>query len=157
MSDPDFGDQELYELTVAQATESLNAFLTKEEAVFRTLKVDYLNLDYSRASVVQLFEHIVSKEFDRGDVNGDSNKVWYLRVAYYFGESLRKASNHLHWGVGAIDSAEENHPVIAGFQDKTQAALITVARNVLVAVAVGGEPFRRVERAVDAWFRAARE
>ena len=156
MHDPDLDNKELYELTTEQATELLHEFLAKEEAVFRELKVDGIELNYSRDSVVEFFKYVLMKEFDKADVKGSSNNIWYLRLAYYFGEALRKASNHLHWAIGRIGSAEENHPVIAGFEDETQAPLIAVARNILVAVAVDGEPFRRIERAVDAWFRSAR-
>jgi hypothetical protein len=80
-----------------------------------------------------------------------------MRLAYYFGESLRRTSNHLHWAIGRKNRAQENHPVITGFADKTQAPLITIARNVLNAVAVSGEPFARIDGAVDAWFEAARK
>jgi hypothetical protein len=159
MEDPfaNFEGKELYELTVAQATELLNAFLTKEEAVFRELKIEGVNLDYSRDSVVQLFDYVVNEEFDKNDVKSSSNNIWFLRLAYYFGESLRRASNHLYWAIGKRGSAEENHPVITGFADKTQAALIMVAQNIVEAVAVDGENFRRIERAVDAWFGTDRQ
>lgn len=159
MKDPfaAFEDKELYELTTAQATELLNAFLATEEAVFRDLKIEGLILDYSRDSVVRLFEYVVSKEFDRTDIKAASNKDWYMRLAYYFGESLRRASNHLNWAIGKKNRAHENHPVITGFADKTEAPVITVARVSVKAVAVNGEPLGRIERAVDAWFDAARK
>jgi hypothetical protein len=152
-----FEGKELYELTAAQATELLNAFLATEEAVFRELKIEGLVLDYSRDSVVRLFEHVVNKEFDRNDIKSNSNKDWYMRLAYYFGESLRRASNHLRWAIGRKNRAQENHPVVTGFADKTQAPLITIARNSIEVVAIDGEPKSRIERAVDAWFEAARK
>jgi hypothetical protein len=135
MNDSEFDGKKLYELTTAQATELLHAFLTKEEAVFRELKIDGINLDHSRDSVVRLFEHVLAHQFDSNDANAPSNNVWFLRLAYYFGESLCRVSNHLRWAIGKVGTAEENHPVIAGFGDETEAALITIARNILVAVA----------------------
>jgi hypothetical protein len=152
-----FDGKELYELTADQATELLKAFLATEEAVFRNLKIEGLVLDYSRDSVVQLFEHVVSKAFDRTDIKGASNKDWYMRLAYYFGESLRRTSNHLNWAIGRKNRAQENHPVITGFANKTEAPLITIARNSVEVVAVDCEPFGRIERAVDAWFEAAKK
>jgi hypothetical protein len=159
MEDPfaAFEGKELYELNVAQATELLNAFLAKEEAVFRELKIEGINLDYSRDSVVQLFEHVVNNEFDRREMKSSSNNIWFLRLAYYFGESLCRTSNQLHWAIGRKNRAQENHPVITGFADKTQAPLIVIARNSVEVVAVDGEPFRRIEQAVDAWFGTDRQ
>lgn len=159
MKDPfsAYEGKELYKLTVAQATELLNAFLAREEEVFRGLKIEGIVLDYSRDSVVQLFEHVVNKEFHQNDIKGNPNEEWYMRLAYYFGESLRRTSNHLHWAIGKKNRAQENHPVIAGFADKTQAPLITIARNVMKAVVVGREPFFRIDNAIDAWFEAARK
>jgi hypothetical protein len=152
-----FEGKELYELTAAQATEVLKAFLATEEAVFRDLRIEGLALDFSRYSVLRLFEHIVTKEFDRIDINSATNKDWNMRLAYYFGESLRRACDHLVWATGRKNYAHENHPVIAGFENKTEAPLITIARNVVKAVAVSGEPFVRIERAVDFWYEAARQ
>jgi hypothetical protein len=159
MEDPfaAFEGKELYELTATQATELLNAFLATEEVVFRDLKIEGVALDYSRDSVVRLFEYVVTQEFDRTNIKGASNKDWYLRLAYYFGESLRRTSNHLHWAIGRKNRAQENHPVITGFADKTQAPLTTVARNSVEVVAIDGEPFARIESVVDFWYDAARK
>jgi hypothetical protein len=156
MNDSDFDSKELYELTAVQATELLTAFLEREETIFRGLMIEGIDLDYSRDSVIHLFEYVLAREFDRGDSKAPVNNIWFLRLAYYFGESLRKDSNHLYWTIGKAGTAEENHPVVAGFGDKTEAALIPIVRNILVAVAIDGEPFRRIQRAVDAWFRSAR-
>jgi hypothetical protein len=154
MEDPfaAFENKELYELTVAQARELLGAFLANEKKIFSELRINGINLDYSRDSVFRLFEYVISHEFDKNDPSSSSNNIWFLRLAYYFGESLRNESDNLHWAVGRRGSAEENHPVITGFADKSQAALITIVRNILVAVVVKGEPFQRIERAVEAWF-----
>lgn len=157
MSSADFEQKELYELTLEEAHAVLSKFLTTEEAAIAKLANTNHRLDLTRESLVRMFRHVVSNELDKDNVRAERNGVWFLRLAYYFGECLRKNAAHLFWTTGKVGTAFENHPVIAGFNNKLEAALITTVRNVVMAVVEDGEPFDRIEKAIDSWFRFAAE
>jgi hypothetical protein len=150
-----FFDKELYELSRAEAESVLNEFLFEERAVFATLKIKDVDLDYSRQSVVKLFKYAADEIASKVKKETEFDAVWSLRLAFYFGESLTRHSPKLRWGIGAIGFAQENHPVITGFKKKQEAPLIAVSRNIISAVVFDGEEFSRVIKAVDAWFDQA--
>ena len=151
----DIFEKELYELTPEQASEVLNAFLEEEREVFRTLKIEGINLDYSKDSVVRLFKHAINEIRASGKPESQYDHVWSLRLAYYFGEALKKIANSLEWGIGNPDYAFANHPVIAGFRKYQEAALITIAKNIITGVVFDGKGESIIIHAVDAWFEDA--
>jgi hypothetical protein len=153
----DIFEKELYDLTAEQAREVLNAFLQEEKEVFRTLKIEGINLDYSKESVISLFRHAIKEIRASEKPESQYDHAWTLRLAYYFGEALKRNSDKLKWAIGAADFAEENHPVITGFRMRQEAALVVIAKNLIFAVAFHGEEFGRITRAVDAWFEKAEE
>ena len=50
--------KELYELNATEANEILQQFLANEREVFRSLKLDSVELDYSKGSIIRLFEYV---------------------------------------------------------------------------------------------------
>ncbi len=153
----DIFEKELYELSTAEATDLLNAFLDAERKTFATIAIDSVTLNYSQASVLQFFD-CATQEVRRSVGAGKNiDRVLALRLAYYFGESLIRASNRLGWSIGESGFAQENHPVISGFSNGLEAAPIMIVRNLLSAVAIDGQPFSRIENAVNTWFKSAAE
>jgi hypothetical protein len=61
----------------------------------------------------------------------------------------------LKWSVGRVDTAFENHPVVSGFRSGVEAAVITICKNVMLAVAVDGAPETRIADAINYWFGEA--
>src|SRR5262245_20894990 len=100
MIDDSILGKELHELDPSQAAEILNQFLANEKEVFSTLRLNSLELDCSKGSVIKLFEYVISNEFNTENVRSEINSVWIGRIAYYFGEALRRFSNRLEWGIG---------------------------------------------------------
>jgi hypothetical protein len=157
--DPSVLDKELYELTEGQARQLLNAFLaTERNALGKEAGTTETILDYSSNSVARFFHYVIDRLVHQRPQQRESEiNIWSCRLAYYFGESLRRTSSHLSWTIGKADTAFENHPVIAGFHDGTEAPLITVAKNVVLSVIEDAGPLNRVDRAVNSWFGAARQ
>lgn len=153
--DPLF-DKELYELSAAQAQEILRRFLELEKQKFAKIKFEGISLDYSKESVINVFYYVMNTKFKPNISNEDERNTWYARLGFYFGESLRRTSSHLKWAVGKGETAFENHPVITGFSDGTEAAVITISSNLIGAVIEDGQPATRINIAVDEWFEAAR-
>lgn len=148
-------NRELHELSTDEAAEVLAAFLKEEARVFATLHIEGIELNYSKQSVVRLFRYAVDEAQSKKHLNGDPFGFWVLRLAYYFGEALRRASNTLEWGTGDSAYALSNQPVIKGFAKNQEAAMVVICSNLLNAVVMDGEEFRRIERAVDTWFGLA--
>src|SRR5438876_6573583 len=96
--------KELYELNATEANEILQQFLANEREVFRSLKLDSVELDYSKGSIIRLFEYVIANVFDTENVESEINNIWICRIAYYFGESLKRYSNQLTWGLGEHDN-----------------------------------------------------
>jgi hypothetical protein len=147
--------EELYQLTTEQANAVLRAFLYEEQTVLNSLHLSSLKLDFSKNSLIILFEHCF-KELNRMGVTESSyDGLWNLRIAYYFGECLHKISNKLCWAIGNPNFAFANHPVISGFPKKQEAALITITGNLVSAVLFDGQNFSRILDAVNYWFELA--
>lgn len=157
-SDPSsIENRELYELTVDEARMVLDQFLRVEAEAFATLRIASVTFDYSRESVIAFFDHVLEKEFDAQNEDSAANNLWCMRLAYYFGESLRRQSDRLTWGTGDTKFAFANHPVITGFPFNEEAPLITICQNLIAAVAIGGESRTRMTNGVDFWFDLARK
>jgi len=152
----DFDEKELYELDSDQATELLREFLRTEKEALESMELAFANEKYSRDSVVEFFEYVISNKFDPKHIDSQDNRIWILRIAFYFGESLKKQSRQLDWGIGKRDTAFENHPVITGFPKGIEAALITIVRNTLLGVVIDGAARDSIRDAVDYWFDAGR-
>jgi hypothetical protein len=83
-------NRELYELTANEARMVLDQFLRVAAEAFATLRIDSVTFDYSRESVIAFFDHVLAKEFDARNEDSETNNIWCMRLAYYFGESLRR-------------------------------------------------------------------
>jgi hypothetical protein len=142
---------QLYELTPLQAGEVLDAFLRAEEEAFNCLKIDSVDLDYSQQSVVMALRYI-SEEIESGNIHKEQHNMWFARLGYYFGEALRREKPELRWSLGDSEYAFANHPVISGFSNDEEAPVITICKNIIMAVAERISPHSRIENGVRNWF-----
>lgn len=143
---------QLWELSVEQAQEVLNAFLATERGVFSALnRIGAVELDYTRQSVEDALHHLAS-EVKAGRLDGEQRSLWFSRLGYYFGEALRRQRPSLSWGLGDPQYAFANHPSIKGFAGDEEAALITITKNIVLAVAIDGAADARIANAVQFWF-----
>jgi hypothetical protein len=142
---------QLYELTRLQAREVLDTFLKAEAEAFNKLEIDSIVLDYSQQSVVRALRYI-AEEVGAGHLNEEQRNIWFARLGYYFGEALRRAKPALNWELGNLDYAFANHPVISGFGNDEEAPVITICKNIIMAVAEHLSPDTRIENGVRNWF-----
>jgi hypothetical protein len=144
----------LWELSVEQAQEVLDTFLSFERTAFASLSIDSIKLDYSPASVIQAAHHIAS-EMDAGHLDEEQQNLWFTRLGYYLGEALCRAKPGLSWGLGDPEYAFANHPAIRGFAGDEEAPTITIIRNMIQAVVEGLSPPTRIDNGVVTWFDKA--
>ena len=142
---------QLWELSVEQAQEVLDAFLSTERDAFGTWIVDSVHLDYSFSSVVQAVHHI-ALEIGACHLDKEQQNVWFMRLGYYLGESLRRAKPGLSWGLGNPEYAFANHPVVTGFADGEEAEVIMICKNIVQAVVEGISPPERIDNGIKFWF-----
>jgi hypothetical protein len=144
------GDQ-LWQLSAEQAKEVLDAFLNAERDAFINAIIGSVRLDYSLESVIQSMNHIVS-EIRADHLDEDQQNLWFMRLGYYFGESLCRAKPGLSWGIGNPEYAFANHPVIIGFAGGEEAEVITITKNIICAVVERISSDERIEKGVHFWF-----
>jgi hypothetical protein len=147
---------ELWELSIEQAQEVLDAFLRVEREAFQSLTIGSIDLDYSPESVRKAVHHIAS-EIAAGHLDEEERNSWYARLGYYFGESLCRAKPGLTWGLGDPEYAFANHPVVTGFARDEEAPVITICRNLINSVVKGRSPSARIDTAVKSWFSKSAE
>jgi hypothetical protein len=142
---------QLWELNVEQAQEVLNAFLNAERTAFSSVEIDFVDLNYSPESVIQAAHHVVA-EIKAGHLNEEQQNLWFMRLGYYFGESLCRTKPGLSWGLGNPEYAFANHPVISGFVGDEEVPVITICKNIVRSVAEGRSPSTRIDNGVGSWF-----
>ena len=147
----------IYELSADEANELLLRFLKTGRDTFDELEVDAVTFDYSKESAIALIRHVAAHEVREGPAHEESNNVWYSRLGYYLGEALLRAFDQLRWSVGDSETVFHNHPVVIGFANGIEAAVITICRNMVLAVAVDGAPETRIDNGVNHWFAAGAE
>ena len=149
--------KELHELSDEQAQEVLEEFLFEERKVFETLVIDSVQLDYSQSSVVQLFQYVIDQFKRSGKTEFEPGNIWLLRLAYYFGESLKRSSASLEWGLGNSETAHHNQVVITGFPNSVDAPVIIVSRNLVEAVTIDNDSTEGLIDGIDWWFQSPRK
>jgi hypothetical protein len=149
-------DGRLHELSPIQAQAVLDAFLETEADTFRTLRIGSIDLDYSQESVVAALGFILD-EIRTGRLEKREQSVWFVRLGYYFGESLRRGRSELRWGLGNPEYAFCNHPAIVGFPRSEEAEVIAICHNIIMSVADGLSPDSRIENGVRFWFEEIHE
>src|SRR5262245_632238 len=124
----------LYELSPEQAQAVLDIFLKTSAFALEGLRISSIDLNYSQQSVVSVLRFIMS-EIKSGRIVSGLGDMWFERLGYYFGETLRRTRPGLRWSIGHPDYIFKNHPVIAGFDRGEEAPVITICRNVVMSVA----------------------
>lgn len=141
----------MWELSPTEAKELLHAFLRIGQDGIDEWARTRSDLDYSKASVLQLLRETLD-DIQRGLLNEEQTNIRFTRLGYYFGQALIRARPSLRWGTGNPVYAFANHPVVIGFPQDEEAPTITVCRNVVLAVAEGLSPPSRIEIGVQHWF-----
>lgn len=142
---------QLCELSAEQAQQVLDAFLSTERDAFHSLAIGSIHLDYSSESVAKVAHHIAS-EIKAGHLDEEQQSLWFMRLGYYFGESLCRVKSGLSWGLGNPEYAFANHPVVTGFADGEEAEVITISKNIILAVVEGISPASRIDNGIKFWF-----
>ena len=163
-------------LSAAEATEFLNNFLdTERKAVEETISAarsDGVYADLTVATVPEVLKWVVGKlttvprlpdetlpswiretdSYTRGLFDFDeASTVIILRAAYYLGQSLVNHSEHLSWGVGNVDTAEKNMPVIIGFKFDLELAPAMVVENLFRRIIADGAAYDAIDQAINYW------
>jgi len=146
-----FIDDQLWRLSPAQAREALDAFLKTEREEFPKQNIDSIELNYTYDSVASTLRYLADS-VKSGHLNDEEQNLWFMRLGYYFGETLCREKPGLSWNLGIPEFAFANHPVISGFVNDEEAAVISICRNVVLAVALDGAPLSRIDNAVKLWF-----
>jgi hypothetical protein len=144
-------DDQLWELSIEQAQEVLQEFLTTGRATLPSLRIDVIELNYSQDSVIRAAHQIVL-DIKAGRLDEEQKSLWFARLGFYFGEALCRAKTGLSWGLGDSEYAFANHPVVIGFADGEEAPTITICRNMIEAVVEGLSPPGRIDKGVMNWF-----
>jgi hypothetical protein len=164
-------------LSAEEATEVLDNFLREARAGFESLRPQLesasVAADYTLGSCPETFawfsERMVALPTDSDPAVPEwirkhssykeslfefdnTSKVMLLRFAYYFGESFCRACPQLRWAVGMKDFAQENKPVVAGFEHGMELEVMRVA-NVMFGKVVKrtGTAAETVSKAIEAW------
>jgi hypothetical protein len=82
---------------------------------------------------------------------GDESAPPVLQAAYYFGECFVRSFVGLGWSIGDIETAQQNMPVVAGFDHQMELAPILVTQNVFRRILAGEANETAIDRAVDRW------
>jgi hypothetical protein len=149
-------DKELFDLKPEEAESLLREFLETEQAFFLNFCPSGMNVDYSHKSVLHLFDCAICDVKASAITEVEFDGVWSLRVGFYFGEALRKTSKKLKWAVGSKNYAQENHPVLSGFNKRVEAPMIMISHNVISAVVFDKENVDRAKNVVNTWFDLAK-
>ncbi len=159
MRDVDLLGLQPHELTESEALELLDNFRAVESLAFERgdASLDDIELDYSPESVCAYLGKAVERmRFREGKAGADSTldatgAVWLGRAAFYFGESLVRGSNHLHWGIGSQDTPFQNMPVVKGFRHELEASVVSIVKNLAISINLDREPVGIIRRAIETW------
>jgi hypothetical protein len=163
-------------LTKNEANAFLRRFLEEESSnikeIAKQCAADGLKMDYSIKSISPFMRWVVSRLttvplapdptvpewlrnndvyaknlFDFDEPSG----ILVMRAGYYLGESFVRSHSGLHWGIGDIETAEANMPVVTGFQYQLEMAPVLVADNLLARIISDPGKIGDIERAVESW------
>lgn len=81
----------------------------------------------------------------------DASKVLILRGAHYLGESFVRTIPHLKWSTGHPDTAEQNMPVVTGFQSSLEMAPMLIVENLFRRMIADNAEPAVIDVAVDFW------
>lgn len=162
-------------LSRSEARRFLDNFLRVESAGFALLRneaeKDGVKCDLSLSSIVELLTWLgknvsstprdpdltlpvwirETDSYSRGlfDLTKESS-IATMRMAYYFGESFVHQFEPLEWGIGNVNFAQQNQPVVTGFRGGMELPVVMVTEN-LVRGLSSGEPPSVAAKAVETW------
>jgi hypothetical protein len=153
----------LHELAADEAKAVLRKFLDLEKEAIDELRAKRfeVQLDYSQKSVSDFYRFVVTRTAEQFDEANPFKapdavlKVWFSRLAFYFGQALIELHPDLRWDIGRSETVFHNHPVVTGFAGNLEAPLITISRNVVTGILEGRNPISRIESTVEYWFGLA--
>lgn len=162
-------------LNPEEAKRFLHNYLTEEKKGFEKLSSDLISsgimLDYSFNSLLPVFEWVIhrihtiptkkdenlpswiteTESYKKGLYSFDEfSKILVMRTSFYLGECFVNNSKKLVWKVGRIKTAEQNMPVISGFQKKLELSVILVSENLIRRILEGGD-LSIIEACINKW------
>jgi hypothetical protein len=88
----------------------------------------------------------------RGLIDFDEpSKILVLRASYYLGESFVRYADVLTWATGDRETAEQNMPVVTGFQHGIEMAPMLIVENLSLRILADGAPYEDIDRAIKGW------
>jgi len=163
-------------MTRTAAERFLSDYLRVEEAAWQETRLDVeragISCDFSVGSVPGVMKwilkhvHVVRVEpdiavpswirdtssYQRGlfDLNEPSEEL-VIRASYYCGAAFVAHYANLSWGVGLPGFAQENMPVVTGFEHKLELAPVMVTENLFRRVLGGDADESTIDVAVEYW------
>ena len=163
-------------LSKTEAQEFLDNFLTVESVEIQTLiksaQKQGIATDFSVDSIEPLFHfsldqiETVSKEPDGrlpdyilGSSSyienlfdfSEASKVIIVKLAYYLGEAFVRTYPQLSWSTGNQENAEQNMPVITGFNHNLEMAPMLISENIIARVIADPESSGDIKAMVKSW------
>ncbi len=85
------------------------------------------------------------------EVYSEDAKMAYLRIGYFFGESLREALPQLRWTLGDKRTAYATSPVLAGFKHGVECNAVIVCSVAMGRIHDGRAGLSEFTRLFDQW------
>lgn len=165
------------QLTKKDAELYLERFLSEETGQFNKMlsvfKAEHVTIDFSIESIFSVIEWVKLnlktipekkdeslpfwiKESD-SYMNGlysfdEISRILILRTSYYFGECFIRTSKKLSWGIGQLNTAVYNMPVVTGFKKKMELAPMLICENLIRRLVEEDDP-SIINTALDYWRR----
>ena len=81
----------------------------------------------------------------------EPSNILILRAAYFMGESFVLDNEKLRWGVGNIDTAVKNMPVVTGFINSMEMSPLMVLENTYKRILVDGVSATAFSKLIKTW------
>ena len=86
----------------------------------------------------------------------EQSKTLLLRMAYYLGETFVRSFPSLSWDIGNREYAQQNMPVIVGFDKNIELAPLLVTENTCGSLKAGPAQQEDIDVMVKAWTELVR-
>jgi hypothetical protein len=80
----------------------------------------------------------------------EMSNVLILRFAYYMGECFNRTYNNLKWSIGKSNTMQPNMPVVTGFRNNMELAVLLVSKNMFMKV-IEDDDFNNEKTAIQRW------
>ena len=162
-------------LSSEKAKKFFDNFLVEAEKGFLKIKPEIeatgIIVNYTTDSLLPVFKWIVSRLKTLPEKEDESLPIWIketetykkglysfdevsriliLRFAFYMGECFIKSYKGLKWSIGTAKTMQQNMPVISGFKNKIELAIMVVCKN-MFSKAIEDNDIENAETAIRTW------